>query len=69
MEMDIRRQHWVRGLAQFARNLDCDLLSCWGPHLLPGYLSDGPGRDEGQDLPAEVGPVRVHMVRGFQRRP
>ena len=34
-----------------------------GPHVLPGYLSDGPAREEGQDLPAEVGPVHVHGAR------
>ena len=34
-----------------------------GPHVLPGYLSDGPACEEGQDLPAEVGPVHVHGAR------
>ena len=30
-----------------------------GPHVLPGYLSDWPAREEGQDLPAEIIPVHV----------
>ena len=34
-----------------------------GPHVLPGYLSDGPAREEGQDLPAEVGPVHFQGAR------
>ena len=34
-----------------------------GAHLLPGYLSDGPPREEGQYLPSEVGPVHVQGAR------
>ena len=34
-----------------------------GPHVLPGYLSDGPPREEGQYLPAEVDPVHVQGTR------
>ena len=34
-----------------------------GPHVLPGYLSDGPAREEGQYLPSEVGPVHVQGAR------
>ncbi len=34
-----------------------------GPHLLPGDFSDGPACEEGQYLPAEVGPVHVQGAR------
>ena len=34
-----------------------------GPHLFPGYLSDGPARKEWQYLPAEVGPVHFQGAR------